>query len=85
MLDGETLALEVARIVYTYRVDVALLKERRELLKQAAIELRQWVERSESTSRDGLPAALDLSQLTDDELAQLERLTAKAGVGEEAH
>jgi hypothetical protein len=64
---------------------VALLKERRELLKQAAIELRQWVERSESTSRDGLPAALDLSQLTDDELAQLERLTAKAGVGEEAH
>lgn len=76
--------LKQARVVYHYKVDVPLLKERRDLLKQAAIELRQWVERTESTNREGLPSKLDLSQLSDDELAELERLTAKAEAGEGA-
>lgn len=82
--EGAVTPLKQARVIYVYKVDIALLKERRDLLKQAAIELRQWVERTESTSRDGLPAKLDLSQLSDDELAELERLTAKAEAGEGA-
>lgn len=78
--EGSATPIKQARIVHVYKVDVATLKEDRDTLKQAAIELRQWVERSESTSRAGASADLDLAQLTDEELAELERLTAKAAV-----
>lgn len=77
-IEGALTPLKRARVILSYEVDVALLRERRELRKQMAIEQRQWVERKEQTNREGAGANLDLAQLTDDELAELERLTAKA-------
>jgi hypothetical protein len=49
-------------LVDHYKVDVALLKEGRDTLKQAAIEKGQWVEKSDMTSGDKplLPPSLTL-------------------------
>jgi uncharacterized protein YjiS (DUF1127 family) len=55
--------------VEEWALDTGLLKELRELEKQAAIELRQWTERREHT--------FDLSGLSDEELASLERVVSK--------
>jgi hypothetical protein len=42
------------RVVYLDRVDTGLLRELRELAKQAAQELGQWGQKYEGTSRDGV-------------------------------
>ena len=59
----------LATIVDMYRVDTAALKEERDLAKQAAQELGQWTEKTESS--------FDLSSLSDEELEVLERIRAK--------
>lgn len=41
--------LKESRLVYAYKVDVALIKERRELAKQAAQDLQQWTEKQDIT------------------------------------
>lgn len=48
--------------VEVYKVDAALLREMRELEKQAAIEAGQWVEKSETLEK------VDVSKLSDEEL-----------------
>ena len=65
--------------VEEYVVDTGLLKELREHAKQAAQELGQWVEKQDRTIKDERP---DLSRLSDEELAQLDRLLAKASPAE---
>jgi uncharacterized protein YjiS (DUF1127 family) len=62
------------REVAEYAADTALLKELREHSKQAAQELGQWVEKQHRT----VEQRPDLSQLSDEELADLDRLLDKA-------
>jgi transposase-like protein len=57
------------QIVEMYAVDTGLLKELREHEKQAAMELGEWTERHEHS--------FDFSNLTDEEVVELERLRAK--------
>lgn len=62
-----------------WAIDTGLLKELRELEKQAAQEMGQWVTRSETTGKDGDPIRIelsrpDLSALSDEELEILERI-----------
>lgn len=62
-----------AQIVGEYAVDAALLKELRELEKQAAIEAGQWSEKREHSGPGGGPVRVaheDLSKLTADELVR---------------
>lgn len=68
--------------VAVYQFDAALFRERRELRKQIAQECGQWSDKTEITGKDGGPIvtrdAPDLSSLTDEELADYERLLTKA-------
>jgi phage terminase small subunit len=72
-----------AERVDEFAVDTGLLKELRELEKQAAQDLGQWSEKREVTGKNGGPIQImprvDLSQLTDDELEVYAQLTEKAG------
>lgn len=61
--------------IIEYSVDTGLLSELRAHEQQAAKELGQWEDRIRETVQDERP---DLSRLTDDELADYERLTSKA-------
>lgn len=61
----------LACIVDMYKVDTATIKEERDLAKQAAQELGQWTEKSETS--------FDLSGLSDEELETLERIRGKVG------
>jgi hypothetical protein len=68
--------------VMEYSVDDAVLARRLAIAKQAAQEMGQWTERRELTGKDGKPiqvqqAPPDLSDLTDEELEVLERITAR--------
>lgn len=49
-------------IMPVYKVDAALLREMRELEKQAAIEAGQWVEKTESLEK------VDVTKLSDEDL-----------------
>ena len=60
---------EAFKIVEEYAVDTGLLKELREHEKQAAIELGEWTEKREHKFK--------LSELTNEELLTLERITSK--------
>ncbi len=73
-----------------YAVDTNLLRELREIEKQAAQELGQWTEKHEHTGADGGPISLEpaveeLRKLPIDELIRLHReaLGALAEIGEE--
>jgi putative insertion element HTH domain-containing protein len=57
------------QVVEEYAVDTGLLREMREHEKQAAIELGEWTEKREHS--------FDFSNLSDEELKQLERITSK--------
>ena len=57
------------QIVEMFAVDTGLLKELREHEKQAAQELGQWVDKQEHS--------FDLSNLTNEDLLELERLRSK--------
>lgn len=72
-----------AERVDEFAVDTGLLRELRELEKQAAQDLGQWSEKREVTGQDGGPIQImprvDLSNLTDDELDLYAQLTEKVG------
>jgi hypothetical protein len=50
-----TIPQKRVEIVYEYAADVALLRESRATLEQAAKELGQWTEKQEVTGKDGEP------------------------------
>ena len=52
--DAPLKPLKETRIVYTYSYDDAVLKRRQDLAKQAAQELGQWVEKSESRNEHAI-------------------------------
>lgn len=60
---------DLASVVDIYKVDVGTIKEEREIAKQAAQELGQWTEK--------IQQSYDLSNLTDEELETLERISSK--------
>jgi predicted transcriptional regulator len=60
---------DLATVIDVYRVDVATIKEEREIAKQAAQELGQWEEKTRHT--------IDTSLLTDEELEVLERVHSR--------
>jgi len=62
---------ELATVVDIYKVDIGTIKEERELAKQAAQELGQWTEKTQTT--------VDLSKLSDEDLENLERISSKLG------
>lgn len=66
-----------AEVVDVYRVDTALLSEMRATEKQAAEELGQWIEKSESRGLLRVESTVDLSGLSDEELSDLDRLTKR--------
>lgn len=68
---------KAAQLVEEYTVDVGTSREMRALMEQAAKELGQWTERRELTGKDGGPVHVDLTGLSDDELAALERARSK--------
>ena len=53
---------ELIRFVDEFSVDVGLLKELREIEKQAAIELKQWTEKADITS-GGLPISISVVEV----------------------
>jgi transposase-like protein len=78
------------QMVNEYAVDTGLLRELREVEKQAAQEMGQWTEKHEHTAAENGPISLDatldeLRKLPPDELIRLHResLGALADVGEE--
>jgi hypothetical protein len=70
-----------AQVVEEYAFDAALHRELRELEKHAATDLGQWSEKREHSGPNGAPIPIqqtvNLSALTDEELAQYERLAEK--------
>lgn len=58
------------REVEEFVVDTGLLREIRELEKQAAQELGQWIDKGELTGRDGGAIQIDDVGLSDDERAE---------------
>lgn len=62
---------ERAEMVEEFAVDVGLLRELRELEKQAAQDLGQWVSKGELTGKNGSPLFRDVRDLSDDELAAI--------------
>jgi len=66
------------QIVEEFAVDVGLLREMREIEKQAAQDLGQWVEKGELTGKGGSPLLKDVRDLTDDELAAI---ASRGGAG----
>lgn len=60
---------ELATVIDQYKVDVGTIKEERELAKQAAQELGQWEEKTKTS--------FDLSNLSDEDLNALERISSK--------
>jgi hypothetical protein len=60
---------DLATVVDVYKVDTATIKEEREISKQAAQELGQWTEKVQTS--------YDLSNLSDEELEALERISNK--------
>ena len=70
------------RFVDEYRVDTALLRELRELEKQAAIEQGQWSEKREIEFKGQLDvrAVTLAAALTPDELLEIERKIAAAAI-----
>jgi hypothetical protein len=71
------------QVVDAYDVDASLLREMREIEKQAAQEVGQWTEKHEHTGADGSPLAIEpafeeLRKLPADELVRLYREALEA-------
>jgi hypothetical protein len=60
-----------------WAVDTGLLSEMRATEKQVAQELGEWTEKRELSGKDGAPLRIDLTGLSDDELATLHALRHK--------
>jgi hypothetical protein len=60
-----------------WAVDTGLLSEMRATEKQVAQELGEWTEKRELSGKDGAPLRIDLTGLSDDELATLQALRHK--------
>jgi len=76
---------KVCRVINVYTVDIPLLRELRAIEEQIAKELGQWTEKRELTGANGdplIPAPMDLSKLSLEELKQLRNLAAKAAPDE---
>ena len=58
--DGHFIPTGESQIVYVYKLDTGLLKEARDLEKQAAIEVEQWTERVKHSGDEEAPVTFTL-------------------------
>ncbi len=73
----QTKISSLGTVIEEWAVDTGLLSEMRAVEKQAAQELGQWTEKRELSGKDGGPVQIDLSGLSDEELALAAALRRK--------